>query len=40
MVVSSSYANLARARELGVWLGVNYRDQQDWDRAVLVLPVG
>jgi NADPH:quinone reductase-like Zn-dependent oxidoreductase len=40
IVVSSSDAKLARARELGAWQGVNYRDQPDWDRAVLELTDG
>lgn len=34
IVTSSSDEKLARARELGAWEGVNYRDVPDWGRRV------
>lgn len=35
IVTSSSDEKLARARELGADIGINYREHTDWDRAVL-----
>ena len=40
IVTSSSDDKLARARELGAWQGINYRETPDWDRAVLALTEG
>lgn len=35
IITSSSAAKLARARELGAWRTINYRETPDWDAAVL-----
>jgi NADPH:quinone reductase-like Zn-dependent oxidoreductase len=35
IVISSSNAKLERAHALGAWQLINYRDEPDWDRAVL-----
>jgi NADPH:quinone reductase-like Zn-dependent oxidoreductase len=35
IVTSSSDEKLSRARELGADIGINYRDNPDWDQAVL-----
>ena len=40
IVTSSSDDKLARARELGAWQGVNYRETPDWEQAVLELTGG
>lgn len=40
IVTSSSDRKLARARELGAWATVNYRERPDWDEAVLALTGG
>lgn len=40
VITSSSDAKLARAAELGAWRTVNYRDNPDWDQAVLDLTGG
>lgn len=40
IITSSSDDKLARARELGADATVNYREQADWDRAVLDLTDG
>ena len=40
IVTSSSDEKLARARELGAWQTVNYRDNPDWDQAVTELTGG
>lgn len=34
IVTSSSDEKLARARELGAWETINYRQEEDWDRQV------
>lgn len=40
IVTSSSDAKLARARALGAWQTVNYRDTPDWEKSVLELTGG
>ena len=40
IITSSSDEKLARARDLGAWQTVNYRDTPDWDAAVLDLTDG
>jgi NADPH:quinone reductase-like Zn-dependent oxidoreductase len=40
IVISSSDAKLARARELGAAHGVNYRTTPDWEKAVVALTDG
>ena len=40
IITSSSDEKLARARDLGAWHTVNYRDTPDWDAAVLDLTDG
>lgn len=40
IVISSSDAKLARAREMGAWGAVNYRTQPDWAAEVLALTGG
>ena len=40
IITSSSDEKLARARDLGAWRTVNYRDTPDWDAAVLDLTDG
>lgn len=40
IVTSSSDDKLARARELGAWQTVNYRETPDWEAAVLELTGG
>lgn len=40
IATSSSDAKLARARELGAALGINYTVETDWDKAVLRLTEG
>ena len=40
IVTSSSDEKLARARDLGAWQTVNYRDTPDWDAAVLDMTDG
>ena len=40
IVTSSSDDKLARARELGAWQGINYRQTPDWEQAVLELTGG
>ncbi len=40
IITSSSDDKLARAREMGAWETVNYRNTPDWDREVLKLTGG
>lgn len=40
VVTSSSEEKLARAKELGAWATVNYREQPDWHKAVRKLTGG
>lgn len=40
IVTSSSYAKLERARALGAWGLVNYRETPDWDQQVLAMTDG
>jgi NADPH:quinone reductase-like Zn-dependent oxidoreductase len=40
IITSSSDEKLARARELGAWETINYRDSPDWEQAVLELSGG
>lgn len=40
IVISSSDAKLERARALGAWGAVNYRDTPDWQKSVLELTDG
>ena len=40
IVTSSSDAKLARARDMGAWQTINYKDTPDWDKAVMDLTAG
>jgi NADPH:quinone reductase-like Zn-dependent oxidoreductase len=40
IVTSSSDAKLARARDMGAWQTINYKDTPDWDKAVKELTGG
>ena len=40
IVTSSSDAKLDRARALGAWQTINYKDQPDWDQAAMALTDG
>lgn len=40
IIISSSDAKLDRARALGAWQTINYRERPDWDKAVLDLTDG
>jgi len=40
IVTSSSDAKLARARDMGAWQTINYKDTPDWDKAVMDLTGG
>ncbi len=40
VITSSSDEKLARAKELGAWETINYRDNPDWEKAVLDLTGG
>jgi len=40
IITSSSDEKLARARELGAWQAVNYRQTPDWEKAVLEMTGG
>ncbi|WP_269532460.1 NAD(P)-dependent alcohol dehydrogenase [Chitinimonas sp. BJYL2] len=40
IVTSSSTAKLRRAEALGAWATINYREEADWDKAVLDLTEG
>jgi len=40
IVTSSSDAKLARAREMGAWETINYRDTPDWQDAVRAMTAG
>lgn len=40
IVLSSSAEKLARARELGAWAGINYRETPEWEKEVLALTNG
>jgi NADPH:quinone reductase-like Zn-dependent oxidoreductase len=40
IITSSSDEKLARAKELGAWETINYRDNPDWEKAVLDLTGG
>ncbi len=40
IVTSSSAEKLERARALGAWQGINYRETPEWDQAVLALTDG
>ncbi len=40
IITSSSDDKLARARELGAWKTINYRDTPDWEKAVMELTDG
>jgi len=40
IITSSSDEKLARARTLGAWQTINYRQQPDWDEIALILTAG
>lgn len=40
IMTSSSDEKLARARDMGAWRTINYRDEPDWDKAVMDLTDG